>query len=203
MSYGRMQEDEIAGRGEAAVAGGGEGRRGRGCPYRTGEELPAELGQRETRLKKIQEAQLVLEERAKSKGQPEEKAKAKAQYNFTDPESRIMKGPDGFVQAYNAQIAVEPDFQLIVGQVVSQAPNDKEQMKPVMTAIQEQSGQKPKEVVSDSGYCSDANLKYLGKKKVEGFVAVDRESYRDRKKPCVRGPLPKGATRVDRMRRKL
>lgn len=92
---------------------------------------------------------------------------------------------------------------MIVGQVVSQAANDKEQMKPVMTAVQEQSGQKPKEVVSDSGYCSDANLKYLEKKKVEGFVAVDRESYRDREKPCPRGPLPQGATRVDRMRRKL
>ena len=114
-----------------------------------------------------------------------------------------MKGPDGFVQAYNAQIAVEPDLGLIVGQGVSQEANDKEQMKPGVEAIREQSGQKPEEVVSDSGYCSDANLKYLEKKKIEGFVAVDRESYRDRQKPCPRGPLPKGATRVDHMRRKL
>ena len=73
----------------------------------------------------------------------------------------------------------------------------------MVQAIQEQSGQKPAEVVSDSGYCSDANLGYLEKKKIEGFVAVDRESYRDREKPCPRGPLPKAATRVDRMRRKL
>jgi transposase len=214
MSYGRMQEDEkrLQAEGKRLLQEAEKVDAEEDVRYgkdRTGEELPAELARRETRLKKIQEAQRVLEERAreraKSKGQPEEKAKpkAKAQYNFTDPESRIMKGPDGFVQAYNAQIAVEPDFQLIVGQVVSQAPNDKEQMKPVMTAIQEQSGGKPKEVVSDSGYCSDANLKYLEKKKVEGFVAVDRESYRDREKPCARGPLPKGATRVDRMRRKL
>jgi hypothetical protein len=49
-------------------------------------------------------------EQAKSKDEPEEKAKpeAKMQYNFTDPESRILPGADGFVQAYNAQIAVEP-----------------------------------------------------------------------------------------------
>ena len=45
------------------------------------------------------------------------------QYNFSDPESRIRKGADGFVQAYNAQIAVEPDFQLIVGQRVTQEAN--------------------------------------------------------------------------------
>src|SRR5262249_8655148 len=81
--------------------------------------------------------------------------------------------------------------------------NDKQQMKPVVEGIEEQSGQKPAEVVSDSGYCSDANLGYLEKKKIAGFVAVDRESYRDGEKPCRRGPLPKGATRVDRMRRKL
>jgi Transposase DDE domain len=58
-------------------------------------------------------------------------------------------------------------------------------------------------VVSDSGYCSEANLQYLEQKKIEGFVATDRESYRDRSQPGPRGPLAKGATRVDRMRRKL
>jgi hypothetical protein len=160
-------------------------------------------------LKRIREAKRALEEgareQAKRRGKPEEKAKPKAemQYNFTDPESRIMPGAEGFVQGYNAQIAVEPDFQLIVGQGVTQDTNDKQQMKPLVEVIQEQSRQKPAEVVSDSGYCSDANLQYLEKKKIEGFVAVDRESYRRREKLCPRGPLPKGATRVDRMRRKL
>ena len=68
------------------------------------------------------------------------------QYNFTDPESRIMKGAEGIVQAYNTQIAVEPDFQWIVGQRVSQAANDKQQMVPMVQVIREQSGQKPEEV---------------------------------------------------------
>src|SRR6202171_3446783 len=176
---------------------------------RTADELPAELERRETRLKKIKEAKRAVEERARPKAVAEGKdpkqaePKDKDQYNFTDPESRIMKGADGFVQAYNAQAAVEPAFQLIVGQLVTQEANDKQQMKPVVEVMQEQCGQKPGEVVSDSGYCSDANLGYLEKKKIEGFVAVDRESYRDREKPCPRGPLPKGATRVDRMRRNL
>jgi transposase len=214
MSYGRMQEEEKRLKDEvkrllkqADATDEEEDRRyGRD---RTGEELPAELARRETRLKRIQEAKRALEEsareEAKSKGEPEEKAKPKAkmQYNFTDPESRIMLGADGFVQAYNTQIAVEPDYQWIVGQKVTQAANDKQQLVPTVKAVEEQAGQKPQEVMTDSGYCSEANLKYLEKNKIEGFIATDTESYRDRQQPGPRGPLPPGATRVDRMRRKL
>ena len=75
------------------------------------------------------------------------------QYNFTDPESRIMPGADGFVQAYNTQIAVDPDFQWIVGQRVTQATNDKQQLAPTVKTVEEQAGQKPQEVITDSGYC--------------------------------------------------
>ena len=146
MSYGRMQEEEkrlkeevkrILKQAEATDAEE-DTRYGRD---KTGDELPAELARRETRLQRIQEAKRALEERAreqaKSKGEAEEKAKrakpvAKMQYNFTDPESRIMPGADGFVQAYNAQIAVEPDLQLIVGQIVTQATNDKQQLVPAV-----------------------------------------------------------------------
>src|SRR6202451_2671140 len=214
MSYGRMKEEEkrlkeevkrLLEQAEAADAEE-DTRYGRD---QTGDELPAELARRETRLKRIQEAKRALEERAKeeakSKGKPEEKAqpKAKMQYNFTDPESRIMPGADGFVQAYNTQIAAEPDFQWIVGRRVTQATNDKQQLVPTVKAVEEQAGQKPQAVLTDSGYCSDANLKYLEKKKIEGFIATDKESYRDRQQPGPRGPLPQGATRVDRMRRKL
>ena len=66
----------------------------------------------------------------------------KAQYNFTDPESRIMKGPDGFVQAYNVQVAVD-ERQLIVGQAVTQETNDKQQLLPMITTIARQSGLTP------------------------------------------------------------
>jgi transposase len=214
MSYRRMQEDEKRLKEEVKkllqhaerVDAEEDARYGRD---RTGDELPAELARRETRLKKIQEAKRALEERAReqarSEGKSVEEAKpeGKAQYNFTDPESRIMKGADGFVQAYNTQIAVEPNFQWIVGQRVTQAVNDKQQMVPTVEAIRQQSRQKPEEVLTDSGYCSELNLKYLEKKKIEGFVATGRESHGDQKQPCPRGPLPQGATRVDRMRRKL
>jgi transposase len=214
MSYSRMQEEEkrlkeeVKRLLEQAEATDAE-EDARYGPQRRGDELPAELARRETRLQKIQEAKRALEERAreqaKSKGEAEKKAKPKAkmQYNFTDPESRIMPGADGFVQAYNAQIAVEPDFQMIVGQRVTQASNDKQQLVPALDAMGEQAGQKPQQILTDSGYCSDANLKYLEKKKIEGFIATDRESYRGRHQAGPRGPLPQGATRVDRMRRKL
>jgi hypothetical protein len=58
----------------------------------------------------------------------------KAQYNFTDPDSRIMHSPDGFVQAYNVQVAVD-DLQLIVGQALTQETNDKHQLLPMITTI--------------------------------------------------------------------
>jgi transposase len=181
---------------------------------RRGDELPAELAQRETRLKKIREAKRALAARAREKAEAEgsdpkqAKPKEKDQYNFTDPESRIMKGADGFVQGYNAQAAVEPDFQLIVGQAVTQATNDKEQLLPMVEVIEEQSGQRPEEILADSGYCSEKNLEGLEsaeqpEQKIVGYIATERQKHDEYKEPCPRGPLPAGATGVDRMRRKL
>jgi transposase/ribonuclease HI len=214
MSYGRMGEAEKRLQEEvqellkqAAAADEEEDKRyGR---ERQGEELPEELQRRETRIARIQEAKKALEERAREKAESEGKDRKeaqpepKAQYNFTDPESRIMKGPDGFVQGYNTQVAVEPVFQLIVGQAVTQATNDKQQVVPLIEAIQEQSGQKPKEVLTDNGYCSEENLKYLAKRRMEGFVATEKQKHNERSEPCKRGPLPEGASRVERMKRKL
>ena len=214
MSYERMQETEKRLREEVrkllkqaeAADKEEDSRYGRD---RRGDELPEELQRRETRIGRIREAQRALEERAreqaKSEGKDPEKAQPapKAQYNFTDPESRIQKGPDGFVQGYNTQIAVEPAFQLIVGQTVTQAANDKQQLVPLIEAIQEQSGQRPEEVVADSGYCSDENLQYLAKRRMTGFVATGKQKHGQRKQACKRGPLPRGAGRVEQMARKL
>ncbi len=182
--------------------------------HRRGDELPEELQRRESRLKKIKEAKRVVEARAREKvaaegGDPKEaQPKDKDQYNFTDPESRMMKGADGFVQGYNAQAAVEPELQLIVGQSVTQATNDKQQLMPLIEAIEEQSGQRPAEVLADSGYCSEQNLEELDsdedpERRIEGYVATERQKHDEYKEPCPRGPLPQGATRVDRMKRKL
>ena len=214
MSYGRTKETEKRLREEVrkllkqaeAADQEEDSRYGRD---RRGDELPEELQRRETRIARIREAKRALEERAreqaKSEGKDPEEARPtkKAQYNFTDPESRMLKGPDGFVQGYNTQIAVEPVFQLIVGQRVTQAANDKQQMVPLIEAIEEQSGQKPEGVLADNGYCSDENLKYLARKRMEGFVATGKQKHGERRKPCQRGPLPREASRVERMERKL
>ena len=175
---------------------------------RRGDELPAELQRRESRLTRIREAKRVLEARAKdaaeAAGQPADAAKPdpKAQYNFTDPESRIMKGPDGFVQAYNAQIAVD-EQQLIVGQAVTQETNDKKQLMPMVTMMEEQSGLTPTQLLADAGYCSDENLTAIADTPIDAYISTRKQKHGERPGPCPRGPLPKTATRVDRMSRKL
>lgn len=174
---------------------------------RMGDELPGELRRRESRLKRIREAKRALEEEARREaqkaGNQEDKPQDKKQYNFTDPQSRIMKGSDGFVQGYNCQVAVEENLQLIVGQAVTQQANDKEQLEPMVQAVQEQAGQKPEEVLADSGYCSQDNLKYLARRHIDGYVATERQEHGQNRPACKRGPLPKGAGPVERMKRKL
>jgi transposase len=175
---------------------------------RRGDELPEDLRRRETRLARIREAKRVLEERAKAAATPTDAEatpgvpKGKAQYNFTDPESRIMKGPDGFVQAYNVQIAVEDTCQLIVGQAVTQEVNDKRQLAPMIETVTAQAGETPGEVLADNGYCSEANLEYVRDEGIDAYIATDRPKH-DTPLPPVRGRIPMHATLVDRMRRKL
>ena len=141
---------------------------------------------------------------AAAAGQPTESVtpNPKAQYNFTDPESRIMKGPDGFVQAYNVQVAVD-ELQLIVGQAVTQDTNDKKQLLPMITTIEQQSGDTPTELLADAGYCSDENLTAIADTEIDPFISTRKQKHGERPGPCPRGPLPKPATIVDRMSRKL
>jgi len=217
MSYGRMKQEERALKKEvrkllAQAEAADDEEDARYGKDKRGDELPEELSRRETRLQRIREAKRALEqearEEAKEEGKDEEEAQQakpedKAQYNFSDPESRIMKGPDGFLQAFNTQVAVESVSQLIVGQTVTQEPNDKQQVEPMVAVIEQQAGQKPKELLADSGYCSEKNLECLERNKIDAYVATARQKHREGQASCKRGPLPKGATRVDRMRRKL
>lgn len=150
-----------------------------------GDELPAELQRRESRLQRIREAKRALETRAKAEaaaaGQPAESAKPdpKAQYNFTDPESRIMKGPDGFIQAYNVQVAVN-ELQLIVAQAVTQATNDKHQLLPMITTIAQQAGDTPTQVLADAGYCSDENLAAIATTGIDAYISTRKQKHGER-----------------------
>jgi len=191
---------------------------------RRGDELPAELGRREERLKRIAEAKKALDARARAEAEQKDQnsdkngrpgagskrgrraaaqPKPKAQHNFTDPESRIMKGPDGFLQAYNAQAAVEPALQLIVGQALTQQANDKQQLIPMIERVREQAGQKVQQVLADSGYCSEENLRKAAKKKVDLYVATGKQKHNQPVPSSPRGRIPKSATLVERMKRKL
>jgi transposase len=213
MSYGRMQEkrkhlrDEV----QALLAQAEAADAAEDAEYgtdRRGDELPAELQRRESRLARIREATRALKARAKdeaaAKGEPVESAKPdpKAQYNFTDPESRIMKGPDGFMQGYNVQVAVD-EQQLIVGQGVTQDTNDKKQLLPMITTIAEQAGLVPTHVLADAGYCSEENLAAMAETPIDAYISTRKQKHGERPGPCPRGPLPTTATIIDRMSRKL
>jgi transposase len=221
MSYVRMQEKQQQLKAEVKQlldqAAAADEQEDHQYGSQRGDELPEELRRRETRLAKIKQAKKVVEQRARDKaaeeGKSAEEAKLakpedKDQYNFTDPESRIMKSGDGFVQGYNAQAAVEPELLLIVGQSVTEATNDKKQLKPMVDLIEHQSGQLPQAILADNGYCSEENLKHLEstdqpERKIEGFIATGKQKHGEHRLPAKRGPLPKGATTVDRMKRKL
>ena len=213
MSYGRMREKQRQLRDEvqkllAQAEAADTAEDAEYGPDRRGDELPVELQRRESRLQRSREAKRALEARAKDEaeaaGEPDAALKpdAKTQYNFTDPESRIMKGPDGFVQAYNVQVAVD-ELQLIVGQAVTQETNDKKQLMAMITTIAQQSGATPSQLLADAGYCSDVNLAAIADTTIDAYISTRKQKHGEQPGPCPRGPLPQTATIVDRMARKL
>ena len=168
---------------------------------KTGEEMPDWVADKKRRAETIRAAKAALEAEAKAAAEAkvkeeaaaEEKRQAegrkkpgpkaappsgepdpKAQKNFTDPESRIMKSKDGFVQAFNAQAAVDAEAQVIVAQGVTQDANDRRQLVPMTDAIQTNLGRKPEQLSADSGYCSDANIEALETRGIDGYIATGR-----------------------------
>ena len=174
-----------------------------------GDELPAELARRESRLRKIREAKAALETEAKEQAEAAAAAvedrieqkrqrevetgrkmkgplpkkvdvaaaqpKPKAQRNFTDPESRIMKdGATGsFEQSYNAQIAVDGQAQIIVAATLIQENNDKHQLVPVLEEVKINMGRMPEKVTADAGYYSAAAVANEALSTVDLYVTPD------------------------------
>lgn len=108
-------------------------------------------------------------------GQP----KSKSQRNFTDPQSRIMKGRDGFIQAYNGQAAVDADAQIIVAHRLTNNGSDQDALLALLDAVADNTGDMPDEVSADNGFCSEANLEGLIARTVRGYVAAGRASRPD------------------------
>ena len=91
---------------------------------------------------------------------------------------------------------------------MTEAAHDKKQLKPMVELIEQQSGQRPEAVLADNGYGSEEKLEHLEsveqpERRMEGFIATGKPKHGEHGLPAQRGPLPKGATKVDRMKRKL
>ncbi len=214
MSYRRMHEAEAALAAEvaellrrAAVADQDED--ARYGAERRGDELPTELARRESRLAKIREAKAALEvearTRAQGDGTPPDEARPpdKAQRNFTDPESKIQKSSEGFIQGYNAQVAVDATAQVIVAQHVTAASPDAEQLQPAVAAMVSGLHRRPQVVLADAGYWSEANVVALQQRGIQPLIATGRRKHRETVPKAPRGRPPAGLTLKQRMTRTL
>ena len=105
-------------------------------------------------------------------GEPDDKA----QSNFTDPESSIMKtSSEGFQQCYNAQAAVDAEHQLVVATDLTANASDQGELPVLLDAVKQTFDAQPETVLADAGYCNERDLKDLEKRGIDGYVAPGRE----------------------------
>jgi len=200
-------------------------------PGKRGDELPAEMRQRETRLTKIRELKAQLERETKETAEQESQRKAeqkarkakgeavvetylkptwtksetgeivpkdKVQRNLTDPDSRVMMNTmtKSFEQAYNAQIAVDAQAQIIVAASVVQATNDAQQLLPALTGVKQNLGRLPTVASADAGYFSPASLADEKLQEVDLYVPPNNQ-------PGMKSRPTVNATIREKMRAKL
>lgn len=201
-------------------------------------DLPAELDRREKRLARLQAARAQIEAEAAEKarrhaedierrrrqraGTSDEQAvtdagqkaadkahpKPKAQANFTDPDSRIMKNSDGaYTQAYNAQAVVDEAHQVITAADVTTNASDARNYTTMLDQSARNTGTHPKQALADAGYCSETNLQAAKDREAacgtSTFMATGRLHHDEQVPPAPRGRIPKNATLKQRMARKL
>ncbi|MFF4796748.1 IS1182 family transposase [Streptomyces sp. NPDC001276] len=201
-------------------------------------DLPAELDRREKRLARLQAARAQIEaeaaERARRHAEEKERRrqertgtsdeqavtdagdkaadkarpKPKAQANFTDPTSRIMKNSDGaYIQAYNAQAVVDDKHQVITAADITCNPSDALNYTTMLDQSAHNTGAHPRQALVDAGYCSEANLEAAKERQLacgtDTFMATGRLKHDEQVPPAPRGRIPKDATLKERMARKL
>ena len=200
MSYGRMRSAEAAlaaevqgwlAQAEAADAAE-DAEHG---PERRGDELPGWVADKPARLERIRAAKAALEAEAKAEMPPPDAEPgpstgmvdhgrparapdggppARAQRNFTDPDSRVLKTRDGFVQGYNGQLAVDSAHQIIVAQRLTTNGSDQDGLVPLLEATTAVLGRKPRELSADAGFCREPNLEALAARGIRGYLAPGR-----------------------------
>ena len=223
-----------------------------------GDELPAELADKQTRLATLRAAKQALEDEAaeaaaehetakaarKARRKAERQAKAhgadpdevdaagdaaeaaseqdpevaasaeaaaatavpkdKAQRNFTDPDSKIMKTSDkSFHQCYNAQVIVDADHQIIVASQLTNQAADAPALPGMLDQLAANLGVLPDQLLADAGYFSETNVAHCVDAGVDALIATGRFKHNDPPPPAPRGPIPKGATVKQKMARKL
>lgn len=247
MSYERMgrSEAELAAEVEAMLAEAEAIDAAEDAEFgadRRGDELPAELASRETRLEAIRAAKQALEEQARERaadqaagkvharaarqadrGEPvddqqvdtdaaaaaEQAAREavpdpKAQRNFTDPDSRIMKTDDGsFQQCYNAQIVADSKAQVIVAADLIQAGTDVTALSDMLEQTIANTATTPRRLLADAGYYSKANTDACADAGVDALIATGRLKHSEQIPDAPRGRIPADATPKQRMARKL
>ena len=113
----------------------------------------------------------------KTPAPPKQEPEGKAQRNFTDPESRILKTKDGYIQGYNAQAAVDATAQIIVAHTLDNNGSDQAQFAPLLDTIKANLKRNPDEVSADAGYCSAVNLRTLRRRRIKGYIATGRQKH--------------------------
>lgn len=126
----------------------------------------------------------------------------KAQRNFTDAESRIMKTGNGYLQGYNAQVAADGHAQVIVAEHVTNQAPDVQHLAPMLGELEGNCGTLPEVLSADNGYWSEANVKVCADKGVDAYIATGRLKHGE-KPPALRGRVPKNLDAKGRMARKL
>jgi hypothetical protein len=203
MSYGRMAPAEAALAAEvegwlaraeredaADAAAQGHDRRG--------DELPDWVADKQARLARIRAAKAALEAEAKAAAPPPDAEPGpssgmsdhgrprraqdggppeRAQRNVTDPDSRIRKTTNGFIQGYHGQLAVDAGHQIIVAQRLTTHGSDQGGLVPLLDATQAALGRKPREVSADAGFCREDNLAALAARGIRGYLAPGRAPH--------------------------
>ena len=238
MSYARLTEkqkvlaEEISDlMAEARCVDANEDARfGRG---KRGDELPAELANRQRRAAAMataresieaeaaDKAREAAESKARARGGDEDDVRAKgdaaavaaepkpkAQRNFTDPDARIMKTADGsYHYSYNAQVVVDADHQVIVATELNNMPTDIQQLAPMVKNTQDTLEATPARWSADAGYCSAQNLDHVKDLEAGGdtefFISTRRMKHGRPVPESPRGRIPADATATERMARKL
>jgi len=169
-------------------------------PDASGDEVPEWMKSKEKRLAKIRQAKRDLEREAREEHERAQKGEngesrggekkqemratgkppAKVQRNFTDPDSRILRDRQTFVQGYNCQAAVDSAAQVIVSRGVVAEQQDARQMLPLLDQLRENLKAGAGEVSADAGYCTEENLAGLARRRIRGFVATGRHRHGDK-----------------------